>query len=80
MNLKILEFDLIEEEADAMVIILCVHHKTGAQGMAPLAVTTDVEEVFTYYYEHTRVKIEPAEDGHRDNFILVGCTLRYTET
>ena len=69
-NLKISEFDLREEEADDMVIIPCVHHKTGAQGMAQLAVTTDVEEVLIYYYEHIRVKIEPAEDGHRDNFFL----------
>ena len=69
-ELEISEFDLREEEAYDMVIIPCVHHKSGAQGMAQLAVTTDVEEVLIYYYELICVKIEPAEDGHRDNLFL----------
>ena len=32
-----------------MIVISCVHRKTVSQGMAQLAVTTDIEEVLLFY-------------------------------
>ena len=49
-NLRISEFDLRQEEDENLVVIPCVHHKTGAQAMAQLAITTDIEDILIYYF------------------------------
>ena len=61
-----------------MVLIPCVHHKTAAQGMAQLAVTTIVEEVLLFYYDKIRTKIE-AEDEHKDKFFVTFSGGVYTQ-
>ena len=78
-NLRISEFDLQHEEDDN---IPCVHHKTGAQAIAQLAVTTDIEDMLIYYFNNIRSRIE-IKDIHKDNFfvafnVMVGCTPKCT--
>ena len=51
-----------------MVLIPCIHHKTASQGMAQLAVTTDIEEVLLFYLDKIRTNFVPAEEEQKDKF------------
>ena len=68
-NLRISEFDLRQEEDENLVVIPCVHHKTGAQAMAQLAITTDIKDILMYYLKNIRSQIE-TNDIHKDNFFV----------
>ena len=78
-NLTISEFELREEEENDMVVIPCVHHKTASQGMAQLAVTTNIEEVLLFYHNKIRTNIVPAEEEHKDKFFLTFYGGMYTQ-
>ena len=69
-NLRISEFDLRHEEDDNIVIIPCVHHKTGAQAMAQLAVTIDIEEILIFYFNNIHSGIE-TKDIHKDKLLVI---------
>ena len=64
-NLTIAEYEMREEsyteESGDMVVIPCVHHKTGAQGLAFLAITEEIDDVVQFYYDNIRAKLTPAE-------------------
>lgn len=75
-NLTISEFHLREEEEGDKIVIPCVHHKTGTQGIAQLVVTNDIEDVLVYYY---RLKIVATEEGNKDKFFLAYNGGAYTQ-
>lgn len=50
------------EKCGNMVVIPCVHHKTGAQGLAYLAISEDIDDMLQYYVENIRQHITPTED------------------
>ena len=65
-NLTIAEFEMREEsyseESGDVVVIPCVHHKTGAQGLAYLVISEDIDAVIQYYYDYIRQAITPADN------------------
>ena len=78
-NLTIAEFEMREEGDNELVVIPCVHHKTGAQGLAQLVITQDIEDVLVYYHQNIRQKIVPAEDSCQNNFFLCFNGSLYTQ-
>ena len=50
------------EESGDVVVIPCVHHKTGAQGLAYLVISEDIDAVIQYYYDYIRQAITPADN------------------
>ena len=67
-NLTIDEFNVREEGDDGLVVIPCVHHKTGAQALAMLVITEESEDVLQYYYNNVRLNIIPTEASLRQHF------------
>ena len=60
-NLRIEEFmkrQPCDNDMDE-VIIPCLNHKTGPQGIARLVVTHEVEKLLVHYYNKIRKKIKP---------------------
>ena len=52
-----------EEGEDELVMIPCVHHKTGTQGLVQLVISEDIEDLLIYYHQTIRLNIVPAEDS-----------------
>lgn len=80
-NLRIDEFqkrEPSEYDTDEM-IIPCLHHKTGAQGMASLVVTRDIEHKLIEYYTIIRKRIRPRILTHANRFFLTNNGLLYTQ-
>ena len=67
-NLTIGEFEMREEGEHELVVIPCVHHKTGTQGLAQLVISEDIEDLLIYYYQTIRSNIVPAEDSYKNLF------------
>lgn len=61
------------------MIIPCLHHKTGAQGIARLVVTRDVEQLLVEYYHKIRKKIKPKQFKNTNRFFLTYNGLLYTQ-
>ncbi|XP_065919571.1 uncharacterized protein [Dysidea avara] len=63
-NLTVAEFEMREEsyseESGDMVVIPCVHHKTGSQGLAYLVISEEVDDMIQYYHDNIRQMITPA--------------------
>ena len=78
-NLTIAEFGMRQDETEGFVVIPCVHHKTGSQGLAQLVVPQECEDMLEYYYNTIRIKIKPAEDGHQGRFFLTYTGQEYTQ-
>jgi len=80
-GLRIEEF-LKRESSDLdteKVIIPCLHHKTGAQGIARLVVTRNIEALLTDYYANIRKRIQPKKFFHTNRFFLTSTGALYTQ-
>ena len=71
-NLRIVEFKKRQasEYDSGEMIIPCLHHKTGSQGIARLVVTRDVEKLLVEYYTTVRKRIRAKELINQNRFFL----------
>ena len=64
-TLTIAEYGMREEnyneQCGNVVVIPCVHHKTGAQGLAYLVITKGTDDIIEYYLQHIRQAIAPKD-------------------
>lgn len=80
-SLRIVEFNRRQPcdfESDE-VIIPCLHHKTGPQGIARLVVTRDIEQLLVEYYNNVRLKIRANEFTNSNRFFLTTNGCLYTQ-
>ena len=56
------------------VVIPCVHHKTGATGLAFLVVTEEVDDMIQYYLNRIRRSIVPVTGS--ENYLFLTCNGR----
>jgi len=80
-NLRIVEFNRRQPcdfDSDE-VVIPCLHHKTGPQGIAHLVVTRDTEQLLVEYYKNVRVKIRAVEFINSNRFFLTTSGYPYTQ-
>ena len=80
-NLRIEEFikrQPCDNDIDK-VIIPCLNHKTGPQGIARLVVTREVETLLVHYYNKIRKKIKPRQFINANRFFLTYHGLLYTQ-
>jgi len=80
-NLRIIEFiqrHSCDYDSDE-VVIPCLHHKTGPQGIAQLVVTRDLEQVLLEYYKNVRLKIKADEFTNSNRFFLTTNGCLYTQ-
>jgi len=80
-NLRIIEFNHRQPgdfDTD-QVVINCLHHKTGPQGIAHLVVTRDHEQLLVEYYKNVRQKIRALEFSHSNRFFLTTNGSLYTQ-
>ena len=72
-NLTIEEFEIREEsyseEYGDVVVIPCVYHKTGSQGLAYLVISEEIDDMIQYYYENIRRNITPADNCDKYLFV-----------
>ena len=61
------------------VIIPCLHHRTGPQGIAHLVVTCDIEQLLVEYYNRIRRKIRAIEFTNSNRFFLTTNGSPYTQ-
>ena len=80
-NLRIIEFNGRQPcDCDSdEVIIPCLHHKTGPQGIAHLVVTRDIEQILVEYYNHVRKQIRAIEFTNSNRFFLTTNGSLYTQ-
>ena len=80
-NLRIAEFNRrqpCDHDSDE-IIISCLNHKTGPQGIAHLVVTRDIEQLMLEYYNTVRLKIRANEFMHSNRFFLTVSGSLYTQ-
>jgi len=80
-NLRIIEFSQrqpCDYDTDK-VVINCLHHKTGPQGIAHLVVTSDHEHLLVEYYKNVRQKIRALDFSHSNRFFLTTNGSLYTQ-
>lgn len=80
-NLRIGEFKKrqpCDSDTNEM-IIPCLHHKTGAQGIARLVVTCDIEKMLVEYYTIIRRRIKPKIITNANRFFLTSNGLLYNQ-
>jgi len=80
-NLRIIEFNQRQPgdyDTDE-VVINCLHHKTGPQGIAHLVVTRDHEQLLVEYYKKVRQKIRASDFSHSNRFFLTTNGSLYTQ-
>ena len=81
-TLRIVEFnkrqpcDLVDSDE---VIIPCLHHKTGPQGVAHLVVARDIETMLIEYYKNVRTKIRAEQFINSNRFFLTTNGHLYTQ-
>ena len=72
-NLTIEEFEMREEsyseECGDVVVIPCVHHKTGSQGLAYLVISEEIDDIIQFYYDNIRQHITPADNCNQYLFL-----------
>ena len=61
------------------MVIPCVHHKTGPQGIARLVVTRDIDSMLSEYYTVIRKRIKPKMFIHSNRFFLTSTGSLYTQ-
>ena len=80
-NLRVEEFvkrqpsDLDTDE----VVIPCLHHKTGAQGIAHLVITRELDSMLNDYYSTIRKRIKPKSLAHTNRFFLTSTGSLYSQ-
>ena len=72
------DYDTTDYDTDE-VIIPCLHHKTGPQGIARLVVTRDIEQLLYEYYTNARLKIQAKEFTNSNRFFLTTTGFLYTQ-
>ena len=77
-NLKTSEFKNRQATNDGMVVVPCLHHKTGPQGMAQLVISKSTETLLKHYYILVRKKLIP-DDGCDELFFLTTNGKRYQQ-
>ena len=81
-TLTISEYGMREEnyneQCGDVVVIPCVHHKTGAQGLAYLVITKDTDDIIEYYLQHIRQVIAP-KDACKNLLFLTISGEEYTQ-
>ncbi|XP_065906802.1 uncharacterized protein [Dysidea avara] len=80
-NLRIVEFNQrqpCDHDTDK-VVINCLHHKTGPQGIAHLVVTRDIEQLLVDYYNKVRRKIRTFNFSNSNRFFLTTNGSLYTQ-
>ena len=77
-NLKISEFKDRKTTNDGMVVVPCLHHKTGPQGMAQLVISKSTEALLKHYYTLVRKKLIP-DNGCEDLFFLTANGKQYKQ-
>ena len=80
-NLRIAEFNRqqpCDHDSDE-IIISCLNHKTGPQGIAHLVVTRDIEQLMLEYYNTVRLKIRANEFMYSNRFFLTVSGSLYTQ-
>ena len=80
-SLRIAEFNRREPcdfDTDE-VIIPCLHHKTGPQGIARLVVPRENEKLLVEYYNNVRMKIRANEFINSNRFFLTTNGCLYTQ-
>ena len=80
-NLRIVEFNQRQpcDHDTNEVVINCLHHKTGPQGIAHLVVTRDIEQLLVEYYDKVRRKIRALEFSNSNRFFLTTNGSLYTQ-
>ena len=43
--------EMSSNDSDDMVVIPCVHHKTGTSGLVYLVIIEQIDDMIQYYYE-----------------------------
>ena len=80
-NLRIIEFierQPCDYDTDE-VVIPCLHHKTGPQGIAQLVVTRELEQTLLEYYKNVRLKVKAEEFTKSNRFFLTTNGCLYTQ-
>jgi len=80
-NLRIREFNQrqpCDYDTDE-VLINCLHHKTGPQGIAHLVVTRNDEQLLVEYYKTVRLKIRALNISESNRFFLTIDGSQYTQ-
>ena len=65
-------------DSDDMVVIPCVHHKTGTSGLAYLVINQQIDEMIQYYYDTIRQTIVP-DAGCEDYLFLTRSGRQYDQ-
>lgn len=65
-------------KSEGKVVIPCVNHKTGPQGMAQLVATTEAEEILVHYHTLIRTRLTP-KAGCEELFFLTHQGSKYTQ-
>ena len=81
-NLRVEEFKKRElsDYDTGNVIIPCLHHKTGTQGIARLVITCDVEKMLLEYYTTIQKKIKARIFSHANRFFLSSTGSLYSQS
>jgi len=80
-SLRIIEFNQrqpCDHDTDE-VVINCLYHKTGPQGIAHLVVTRNIEKLLVDYYNTVRRKIRALNFSHSNRFFLTTTGSLYTQ-
>ena len=80
-NLTVDEFSQRQRKLhdnEARIVIPCLNHKTGPQGIAQLVVTEDGEELLVQYHTLVRAKITPKPGCEQYLFLTYG-GVKYTQ-
>ena len=80
-NLRIVEFNQCQpcDHDSDEVVINCLHHKTGPQGIAHLVVTCDTEQLLVDYYNKVWQKIRTFDFSNSNRFFLTTNGSLYTQ-
>ena len=77
-NLTIAEFENRQAADNGMVVVSCLNHKTGPQGMAQLVISKSTEKLLKKYYYLFRKKIIP-DTGCDELFFLTANGKKYDQ-
>ena len=77
-NLTTAEFENRQVANNGMIVVFCLNHKTGPQGMAQLVISKSTEELLKKYYCLVRNKVIP-DEGCDGLFFLTANGKRYQQ-
>ena len=77
-NLTSAEFENRQVASNGMIVVSCLNHKTGPQGMAQLVISKTTEQLLRNYYYLVRKKVIP-DEGCDELFFLTVNGKRYQQ-